>query len=273
MIVADAEGEILYSTSFDPVYDYAARIMLYVLPGDGQYRIAVTSSNYFIYQEADDAASYTFTVDVADYQSIAYGETVDGTLSEENLVDLYVFEAEEGAIPYAILDSIDLDLALYSATNAEFDESQGNVPPESTQTYITPRFLMDDDVFYLMVGASYLFGDEAYSLTLNEYVPGTITGDAPVEIDLTVETLTNYLLFEGADDQMVTIEVTADEAINPTTVVFDPDSDVVAFAENGEAIKELELKEDGTYVIAILPGGYLISQENLGTVTVTLTVE
>lgn len=274
ILIADAEGELIFEASFDPIFEYTAHIPLFFLPDDGSYTIAVTGGDYYIYQESEEVTDFTITVITPEFQPIAYGDTVEDTLTPDALYDMYVFEVEEGDIPYAVLDSADQAmLEIHSLTNPEFDELSGNIPPDDTKSYISPRIMIHDDLFMILVYEGILFEDEAYTLELHEYEPAVLTAGTPVEIELKVETLTNYVVFEGAEDQVISLRVDAADAINPTVALIDPDSDVIAVAEDGDQISEVELKEDGQYVVVIFPGEFLVTLENLGTVKVSLVVE
>ncbi len=273
LLIADEDGDIIFYDSFDPIYQYTAHIPLYLLPDDGTYSVAVTTFDYYLYQEAEIDADFTFTLIAPTFTPIAYGESLNGTLSADHMFDLYVFEAEEGDIPYAVLEANQLGLEIYSITDPEFDELGSNTPPGSTNSYISPRFLIDDDQFFILVSKGYLYEEEPYTLTLNSYEPVPLSADAPAQVELTVETLSNYMVFEGEDGQEITLSAESSTALVPTLVLFDPDSDVIAVARDGDAIEELELKEDGEYVLAIFPGETLVSVEDLGTIKVILVVD
>ena len=134
-----------------------------------------SSSDYFIFQEATAEASFTLTLAEPTYTPIEFGEVHKGTLTPDHLFDLYVFEAEEGDIPYAMLEADQLNLEIHSITDPEFNELGSNTPPGSTNAYISPRFLINDDQFFVLVSQSYLFEDKPYSLSLANYEPMPLT--------------------------------------------------------------------------------------------------
>lgn len=273
LFIADEDGDIIFYDSFDPLYQFTAHIPLYVLPDDGAYSIAVTTFDYYLYQEAEIETDFTLALDTPAYTPIEFGESINGTLSPDHMFDLYVFEADEGDIPYAVLEANQLELEIYSVTDPEFNELGSNTPPGSTNSYISPRFLVDDDLFFILVSKGYLYEEEPYTLSLNNYEPVPLSAETPAQVELTVETLANYMVFEGEDGQEVTLSAESSSAMSPTLVLFDPDSDVIAVAEDGDAIEELELKEDGEYVLAIFPGEMLVSVDDLGTIKVILVVD
>lgn len=276
ILIADAEGEILFWADTDNTGTYTSFIPLYILPEDGTYSVAVTSSSYFYLQEPDDEdAPYTLTVFPAAYDTIAYGDVVEGTLSPEQTYHVYAFEGAITDVLYVMLETEDGDLLLTSITDPDFSDVSGNTPPGTEDVYISPFYLMDDDMFSIIVYNTYIYEGEApYSLSLNEYEPTPIASGETVEVQLAVETLSNFLVFDGAKGQDASVTVEAPVAdMTFTQVIFDPDGQVIAVADYGDNIEEVRLPEDGAYILALFPDDYLIDSSMLGAIKVSLEIE
>lgn len=274
LVLANAAGEILHARSLDLAYRYAAWMPVYILPEDGTYSLAVTTSNYFYLQEPGDDASYSMTLEAAEYELITYADVIEGELSAEDGAHVYVFEGKITEIPYLVLESAGNRLEVDSLTDPEAGENSGNTPPGSDNVYISPFYMLEDETYSVVVYNGMIFdGTVPYTLTLEQYEPTPISGGETVGVEMAVETLTNYLSFEGTTGQLASISAVGPESLTLTLAIVDADGQIVAVAENNESIEEARLPQDGTYLIVVIPGDFLIESDDLGAIEVTLELQ
>ena len=273
LLILDEDGDIIMENSTDPLFDYAARIFLFVAPEDGTYTLAVTSVDYYFSAESAGFADFIIKVDEVDYETVSFGDVIEGELTEEAPYAVYVLDVERGDLPQIVLESAQSDVLLDSLTDIEVDDREGNKPEATTDSYITPFYAFDDDTFYILVyDSSFEPGDE-YTLNVSEYDAFEMADGDSVTIPLTVATISNFVTFEGEEDDVVSLIVEQPENMQVQIAVFDPDGRVIAVEDAADGVQGLELIEDGVYTAQIYPGGFLISLSDLGEVEVSLTIE
>lgn len=279
LIIYDEEGEVIYTSEDDPL-DGAiiggASAPMWTAPEDGTYTAAVSTRSYAFYE--DDSApegSFTLSIDEAEFETLEYGEPAEGSLSEDRPFALYVLETEDLDIVQATLESDfeNAQITLDSLEDDDFSSRDSNNVTRST-TALTPVYIPSSDRFLVVVqytGFSGELGD--YTLTVDRYEPTPLTVDEPATVEISVETVTNYLRYEGEEDQVLTITAVSSVGTDITIVVFDPDGRVIAVEEYNEPVTELELLEDGEYTLMVYPSGFMVDQTDLGEVEVTIEVE
>ncbi len=273
LVVANDLGDILAVSNRDTLFDVQARIFLFLVPEDGEYFIAVTTSSYYNLGEADREAEFVLTVESADYQLLEYGDAVEGELTEESPYNLYVFEVVQGDIPQIILQSRNSDVEVSSLSDPEFSNRSGNNPVASTDDYVSPFYLFEDDLLYILVYNNRFDPADEYTLSLQRYEPLLIESGETLEVPLVIETVSNFVAFEAERNQRVSIRGESPENVSARIAVFDPDGRVIAVEDAADGVSDLRLREDGLYIIQVFPGGFLIDISNLGVVELTLEID
>jgi len=140
----------------------------YTLPYSGEYTVVVSSYNYVNFSETT-VGDYELIIERVGLSEIAYGETVDVTITEDSFTQFFSFEAAAGDVI-----SVDVD------SNESIDTVLSIVDPSGFTV------LTDDDggegfdpeVIRYVVPTS-----GTYTLTLRAFTPGT-TGTAALTINL-----------------------------------------------------------------------------------------
>ncbi|NJL57693.1 T9SS type A sorting domain-containing protein [bacterium] len=91
-------------------------------------------------------------------------------------------------------------------------------------------------------------------LRLNQYEPVMVASGETVTVALSIETLTNFVQFEAEDGNELTI--TGEGGEEYQIAVFDPDGRVIAVEAIADGVTELELLEDGVYIVQVFIGGF-----------------
>jgi hypothetical protein len=276
LIFADADGEILFYTGVDPTYQHTTFAPLFILPADGTYSVAVTNSEYFYMQEVGEETTFSLTLEATVYETVSYGDVREGKFTLEDSLDVFVFEGGVADLPYAVLESESSQLVIDSLNDPEFTDIEGNTPYASHDVYVTPFYLMDEGLYSIVVYSTSIYSEEEqvpYKLTFANYEPKSITPGETVGVELDVASLVNYLTFEGTTGQEASVSVEAGTDLQFNIVIFDPDGQVVGYAQYGEFIEDARLPNDGVYVIGIIPSDFMIDPADFGTINVTLEVE
>jgi hypothetical protein len=202
---------------------------------------------------------------------IFIGETVTGTITNEQPRALYIFEGEGGQLVNIrmIAPNGDLDpyLKLIEANgiileeNDDFSSETGRdslisnfeLPVTGTYTIMATRFdeergIREGDFELTLTSGTYVDpASEITPITVGETVTGEITDEAHVV----------YYGFEGSAGDVVTIELLSeDNQLDPLVILIDPNG--VPIVENDDSperaldslIEGFTLPEDGQYLIA-----------------------
>ncbi|MDX1994622.1 MAG: hypothetical protein SF029_19725 [bacterium] len=277
VIFTNEDGEVLAENYGDDFFEYSSRVLPFIVPEDGEYTLSVTGSDYYITQEEGEEAAFSLTLEEFPAEAIEYGEEIEGTLTLETPAAVFVFEGERGQIPQLVVENeVDsLSVEVGSAAGSEFSERSGNTPVGTSDLYVTPFYLLDDGTFYVLVSTFTSFPEdfeEAFTLRLQEYEALTIEAGETLTVPLGIETLSNFVTFEGENGQVITL--TGDAPEDYQIAIFDPDGRVIAVEAVADGVQELELLEDGVYTIQVFIGGFgLIELSDLGEATLTLEVE
>lgn len=276
LVIANADGEVLEENFGDDFFDVEARITAFVAPEDGTYTVAVTGSDYFIFQEAGEEAEFTLTLTNLEAAVLTYGDEAEGVLNLETRFVVYTFVAETGNIPQVILESDGQGQAVDVGNSAddEYETRGGNTPIGSADLYVTPFYIFDDAIYYVIVSTSTSFPEdfeETYVLRLNQYEPTVVASGETVTVALSIETLSNFVQFEAEDGDELTI--TGEGGEEYQIAVIDPDGRVIAVEAIADGVIELELLEDGVYIVQVFIGGFgLIELSDLGEATLTFEI-
>ncbi|NJL57692.1 hypothetical protein HC928_23105 [bacterium] len=156
LVIANADGEVLEENFGDDFFDAEARITAFVAPEDGTYTVAVTGSDYFIFQEAGEEAEFTLTLTDLEAVVLNYGDEAEGVLNLETRFVVYTFAGETGNIPQVIMESDGQGQAVDVGNSAddEYDTRGGNTPVGSPDLYVTPFYIFDDAIYYVIVSTS-----------------------------------------------------------------------------------------------------------------------
>jgi hypothetical protein len=157
--------EMRVATDDDSGGDGSARITDYVLPEDGEYRIAARAYS-------DQLGPYTLTLEQVDLtgETISYGDTASGELTEDAPQQYWFFEGQEGDVVTISMvgqgDLTDTYLELYGPDGAQLtsDDDSG-------------------DDFFALIEEYELPDDGTYRITAKAY------GGAVGEYELSIESL------------------------------------------------------------------------------------
>lgn len=208
--------------------------------------------------------------DTYELPAIAEGDIVEGSFEDNITTQLYAFYGTEGDIVSITMtqDSPDLDpfLVLLSAEGEvlAYDDDSGAVQFSSAISNVT----LENDGVYFVIATSFLFVDGTeistdetldYTLTVTGHtnpedvedtdiisieIEPLAIGDS-VEGESTEDNPAVFFFLDGTEGDSLTISL---EDANFFTVlhVFDPDGGRIAV---DASLAQLELEEDGTYVI------------------------
>lgn len=278
----DGEMVVFERTNFINL-DYKAYIPLYVLEDDGEYQFIVTTSDNGIFGEAEHELDFSITFAEPEYTVLeldapvtaTFEEVADGEEAPNYFVHTYLLEVARTDIPFITLES---ETRLSLTVEPFTDPTQEALTPnrgEDGNFYLSPMYAERREKFAVSVsGSRYTAEGAEYTLTAANYVPYPIASGETVSVPLSVETLRNYLRFEGVEGDEISISVSAGETTDAAVVVFDPRGRVADFDRDGVGIKGLELLEDGEYTILVYPQAFVfIDPAQLGDVEVTLTID
>lgn len=275
LIIYEPNGDVLYTSDDVPIAAEPGigAALLWSAPEDGTYNIAVTTALHAVFEDEGSDGTFTLTIEEAVFETIELGDTVSGTISEDTPFVFYVLEVDDGVIVRAEMEG-DYDfpqIALDLVDENDFESRNSNLA--DAVAYLTPVHFPQSETVLIMAqsGAFSDYGD--YTLTVERYEPAMLTADSPATVEISVETLTNYLRFEGEEDQVLNINATAESGTELTLVVFDPDGRIIAVEEFSDPIVGLELLEDGEYLLMVFPSGFSLTSADLGAVEVLLEVE
>lgn len=274
LVLLDEDGEEV-TVDDDGAGSLNAQISGFELPEDGTYTIVVTSfsnrssgtpitGDYVLTLAAGDEP----VVVQSDGDEIAYGDIIEGELSNNAEGVRYTFEGEMGDEVSITLESDDFDayLILYDEDgneltfNDDFGGStdsriSGLLPYSGSYTILVTSF----NSVTTGVGVS---GE--YTLTLEGDGQQVVTGE--IEIagqinsgDSRSNSVNNSMgigyTFEGRAGDVVRIALTSND-FDPYLILLDPDGREIAYDDDGggglnSQIRNFELPEDGTYTIVV----------------------
>lgn len=255
--------------------DYNALLAGIILPQDGTYTIVVGR-----YQGASGTSTGEFTLilDLADESAsgqvaIAYGETLVGTINNENYQDSYVFEGVAGDVVSieVIATSGDLDtIVSLVGPSGEVLDGNDDVDFEAGNTNSALRaFVLPSDGTYTILVGRY---EGRNGTTTGNYTLELIleSGEAPVSDDgspptalgegnysgaINEQNIAQRFSFEGEAGQSFVIEMTAISGnLDALLIVQDADGKEVGrnddrdFATTDAALT-LTLPNTGTYTV------------------------
>ncbi|MFN8378926.1 MAG: PPC domain-containing protein [Anaerolineae bacterium] len=251
LVLSDSNGNVL-ATDDDSAGNLDSRID-FAVPADGEYLIEATS---FAAHNGSTpvTGSYTLSLNTVEIETIEYGETVQGTLTNDALSQLFTFTAAPGDSVIIRLESDDFDsyLRLNDASGVEVaynDDGAGNL-----NSLIGPIALAQGGVY--TINASSLSGSSTgnFTLSLSAANVQPITVGEPLNGELTPSDNKAFFTLDGHAGDTISISVTS--SIDTNVAVNDPSNYQVAFDEDGgkgnnPEITDLVLTSDGTYTIVV----------------------
>jgi hypothetical protein len=310
LYLLDENGQLLFEDNDSGGEDGNAR-MVYTLPVDGTYLITATrlgqaqgttSGNFLLdvisnaaqppvaagAEEATPEPMPTLPPDYAAFPQIAYGETVEGELSDAKFMDIYVFYGEEGDTITAAMvsqnkgefNALDPLLVLLDDARiplAEHDDIVDGVERDSLLEYTLER-----TGYYAVVATRFDqdSGDSAgpYTLTLTGPAGSNSQGNTADEVvnlpNVSDESLVGELetvrlvpgtpaqaTFSGGADlyvfpasagSLVDLSVTADAGLDTIVILADKNLNEVVSSGAG-ALTGVTLANTGQYVVLVAP--------------------
>lgn len=271
--ITDEEGTVITASTRDPLSEGSARIVLFIAPEDATYLVLVTTGGYGFSQRHSVDSSFTVTMLEAEYETLELGDEVEISLDEETPRLLFALPLERTDIPQIILETRNAEITVGSVYNENFSPRSGNTTVGSTNIFISPFYMQDEDTLYIMVTAPRFGNREAEAkLIVRQYEAAQIADGETVSVSIAPETLSNFIQFEGDNGQTVTLEAEAAESIDAQLAVFDPEGRVIAVESAADGVRGLRLRTGGTYTIMVFPGGFMVDLSGLGEVAVTLSL-
>ena len=279
-IIDTADGRVEVSVTGE---DGSANINDLVIFNEGDYLIRVESADETIGAYAltlaitpappvveDDTEVTEETPDEAG-DMLAYGESVDGELTEDMPERAFIFNAGEGDIVTISLTSESFDpvLALLDSEGREIDADDDSgtetdalidnltIPAAGDYTIVASAFTDESELNVSTTGPFTLALSGMISEPIEFAAPGiqTIAYGEAVEGELTLSTPLNLYSFEAAAGDVVTIDATSetfDTYLILRDVIGEP---LTADDDGGEAtnarINAYELPNAGTYIIVV----------------------
>jgi hypothetical protein len=229
-----------------------SRIGAFTIPEDGTYTIVATSYSSY-YDSGATPGAYTLSLSEFETQSIEYTQTVDGELTDDELVAYYTFSGQEGDTVIIRLNSSDFDSYLrLSDAGGELmsnDDGGGNL-----NSLIGPYALPATGTYTIAASSLSESATGGYTLALERVELNMVAYGDEIEGELGKNTPSVYYSFEGASGDVVSIEVDSDADTNLT--LNDPYNYQVAFDEDGGSgvnpeISEVSLNSEGIYTIVV----------------------
>ncbi len=310
LYLLDSAGELLFEDNDSGGENGNARIT-YTLPADGVYVIVAsrlgqtqgtTSGSYLLDLQSDTAAPIVEDTPVpvlpseyANLPEIAYGETVEGEISNAQFVDFYVFTGQAGdAITIEMISPTieespqGLDPLLILLDSARIPLAENDDIEEGVIRNARITFTLPQTDYYAIVATR--FEQDAgttsgpYTLTLSG--PGaeaTTTSTDPTATLLerlsppalnpgtpqqdTLDSGAALYTFNATADDTIDLTVTADEGIDTILVLANENLSEVASSGTG-SLTGITIPKTGPYLVMVAPrfgpasppaGGYILA--------------
>lgn len=231
----------------------------FTVPDDTEYVIVATT-----YDTDVKNGDFTLKVNQHPLETIAKGDTVEGSISAENGLAVYSFEGTIGErVTLAVESSADLTMTLQSPTGYEAaysdDDGAGKNPEISSRT-------LDASGTYLVIVRPFTNHESGdYTLTFNSEPPRLLE-DTPQTVVLSEKHAFDYLTFMGEAGTTVHLMMDITPANNQTTYISVYQNDtLLAYADsyNYEDFSHIELAveidSDGPVRISLSDYSYAVT--------------
>ena len=263
----DENGQVLAEN--DDTEGANSKIIGYVLPPAGSYTIVVESFGHHL-GSGTQQGSYTLSVTRQEVDHIAYGQTVDDTLTSNHLTRDYVFDGQAGDSVAITLTSSEFSTSVVLLSSDRNELSSSYVTTGSFNSQISPYALPYSLSYIIRVRGAYGGETGAFTLTLNKIETVDVASGTPVQLNLTPALGIGYFHFQGNAGDLITIEAVSGGSLNTSLTLNDPYSNQIAYDDDSGAgldpeIYQQFLMQTGMYtfvVQAVTPG--------TGTVTISL---
>lgn len=268
-----------------------ARISTFSIPASGEYFViatrtgqesGLTSGTFNIVINSDapprvpEDSAPTIPEDYVGLPEISYGETVRGTVSNENFLNIYVFFAEAGDAITATMEADDttLDplLVLLDQNRIPLTENDDIDPGVVRDSQL--EFTIPTTGYYAIVATRFeqAEGDSSgsYSLTLTADGAPTVDVESPLIERLNATPLTpgptpsfnfqplrlgSLYTFPVAAGNLIDFSVTADGGQQATLILTDSNLETIASSDNSVLLAITAPATDDYYVLVIPQSG------------------
>ena len=223
----------------------------YTLPDTGEYLITASSLS------GSSAGAYDLSLERAELQTLAYGDTVTVEFDEENTIAYFAFEGETGDVVDVLVDGdVDTNLALNDIYNYQivFDEDggRGNNPELS-------GVLLNQSGTYTILLRAPFGGEGSVELELlRAEVPSL--NDGPQTLSFSSSQTTRTVEYTGEAGETVRINVVSDSGdVASPSIDVSQDGSSLAYinASTVEAMSAIfTIPSDGNLVITVSEYSY-----------------
>lgn len=264
LFLEDSAGVEL-SSDDDSAGQLNSRIGPFELPEDGEYVIIVDSYGA-VFGSTAGTGSYQLSLTVAEFETVAYGDSVESELTNATPFEVYRFEGQAGDVVTVDLETPSFNVFL-SISGAG---GQVDVGTFGGSDLVGPLVLPQDGGYVVTVNSYDQFELMPYTLTIGSTRPQAIRYDTPVTSGLD-ETGVRVYTFDGQAGELINVRLNSGGSVDTEITLTGPDGATVASDDDSgpgvdPELLGLLLPADGSYALLITP---YISGEN-GEFTLTI---
>lgn len=268
LVLADEDGTILM-TNDDGAGSLDARLT-YAAEAGVTYTLVATTYGFYNGTGNSSVGEFTLTFEADAIDLIEYSQTVEGSLTTEDLAAYFAFSGQAGDVVVITHTSgaFDSILTLLGPDGFELtydDDSAGDLDAR-----IGPYVLPQTGLYQIVASSLSGMGTGEFSVSLERAQVSALTLGETATATFERDTEAVYFQFEARFDDVITLTVDAD--FDTRAALNDPSGFVLVTDEDsGEGLNpeflDLVLGSDGTYTLIISA----VSPGMGGDVSVTLT--
>jgi len=256
LTLQNADGDVL-ATDDDSAGNLDSQITGFAIPADGEYTILAQS--YASSQGPDgEVGAYTLSLETAASSALEYGMSVDGDLSEVEVLDDYTFQGSEGDTVVITMigeEGLDSFLSLFEGVDKNMSLVTNDDGAGGLNSLIGPYTLPADGTYTIEATSYSRSAAGTYTLTLERAEVITLEYGDSLESSLTENRQFLYYQFEGGEGDIIDLSVEGGATIGTSVVLNGPDGYQVGYSDSYSGadpfINDLQLTSAGTYTVLI----------------------